>query len=124
MVSYGANVFFGGDFFHIDGKPARVGKVNGGAGDVAPLPTAPHGQQQLHGGKILALAFVSGSDLFLYAGGTFDERAVRWKLAQDSDSAGSAHSDQQWHYEALQATSGPIRAILPAFSSQRQLHNG
>jgi hypothetical protein len=116
MVSYGANIFFGGDFFHVNGKPARVGKVNAGGGDVAPLPTTSHVQQPLHGGKILALAFVSGADVFLYAGGTFEERAVRWKLARDGDSAQSAHSDQQWQYEVLQATSGPIRAILPAFS--------
>ena len=113
MVSHGANIFFGGDFSHIDGRPARVGKVNAGGGTVVPLPAIAHGQHQLQGGKILSLVFVAGEDLFLYAGGSFEERAVRWKLAQDGDTVGALDSEQRWHYQGLHATPGPVRAILP-----------
>lgn len=115
MASHGANVFFGGDFFHINGHPARVGKVNGGGGAVSPLQAMAHGQHAPHGGKILALAFVRGQDTFLYAGGSFEEQAVRWKLVEDGGTRASPDSDQRWQYQGLQATPGPVRAIIPAF---------
>ena len=132
MTRQGVNVFFAGDFSRVNGVPARVARVNGGM--VGPLDTAEEmpdearespihkdgiseGQEQgsVRGGKVLALALVEGAETLLYAGGTFQEHAVRWRLVA---SEASTKAKQHWQREHLDAVPGPVRAVIPTFPAE------